>query len=207
MGSSLLFRAFTKWFCLFWIHATAAFSLSQHHHGAFADLFPLLLFVYVSLKYHLIKCTPGWFKCKINTRWGLSMDGPVTGCFAIVMLITGWHRQPREPLFLVATRGFQTHYGYHTKQPCAKTLKTTRWPMFELYYQSDQIREDPTCRFRLQEHCVGDSSGLKLLLLLLLMNTECGSTEEETSETVLGNTELLCFYGNNRGGNLCWRCD
>lgn len=103
-----------------WIHAMAAFSLSQHHHGAFADLFPLLLFVYVSLKYHLIKCTPGWFKCKINTRWGLSMDGPVTGCFGIVMLITGWHRQRREPLFLMATRGFQTHHGYHTKQSCTK---------------------------------------------------------------------------------------
>ena len=32
------------------------------------------------------------------------------------------------------------------------------------------------------------------------MNTECGSTEKETSETVLGNTKL-CFYGNNHGGN------
>lgn len=60
------------------------------------------------------------------------MDGPVTGCFGIVMLITGWHRQRREPFVPHGYERISNPLRIPHQAVLCKTLKTTRWHMLEL---------------------------------------------------------------------------
>lgn len=77
--------------------------------------------------------------------------------------------QAVKSLFLMATRGFQTHYGFYTKQSYAKLSRKHDGTC--LSFNTNQIRSDPMFGFQfqfagdLQEYCVGDPLGLKQLLL------------------------------------------